>query len=86
MPYHAGRADGDSRTGNSNVITSQAMRILKLLIQLVLWSFSFFATPICMAHLTALLEKRCAQLPEVALPEPIPLSRAQSPFAAAQRW
>ena len=33
-------------TGNSNVITSQAMRILKLLIQLVLWSFSFFATPI----------------------------------------
>lgn len=67
-------------TGNSNVITSQAMRILKLLIQLVLWSFSFFATPICMAHLTALLEKRCAQLPEVALPEPIPLSRSAKPI------
>ncbi len=80
MPYHAGRADGDSRDGNSNVITSQAMRILKLLIQLVLWSFSFFATPICMAHLTALLEKRCAQLPEVALPEPIPLSRSAKPI------
>lgn len=67
-------------TGNSNVITSQAMRILKLLIQLVLWSFSFFATPICMAHLTALLEKRCAQLPEVVLPEPIPLSRSAKPI------
>ena len=56
------------------------MRILKLLIQIVLWSFSFFATPICMAHLTALLEKRCVQMPEVVLPEPVPLSRSAKPF------
>ena len=41
-------------TGSNDLIMSQAMRILKLLIQIVLWSFSFFATPICMAHLTAL--------------------------------
>lgn len=40
-------------TGSNDLIMSQAMRILKLLIQIVLWSFSFFATPICMAHLTA---------------------------------
>lgn len=44
-------------TGNSNVITSQAMRILKLLIQLVLWSFSFFATPI--RRSTALVTAGC---------------------------
>lgn len=37
-------------TGSNDLIMSQAMRILKLLIQIVLWSFSFFATPICMAH------------------------------------
>ena len=67
-------------TGSNDLIMSQAMRILKLLIQIVLWSFSFFATPICMAHLTALLEKRCVQMPEVALPEPIPLSRSAKPF------
>ena len=67
-------------TRNSDIITSQAMRILKVLIQLVLWSFSFFATPICMAHLTALLEKRCAQLPEVVLPEPVPLSQSAKPI------
>ena len=63
-------------TGSDDLIMSQAMRILKLLIQIVLWSFSFFATPICMAHLTALLEKRS----EVVLPEPIPLSRSAKPF------
>lgn len=67
-------------TGSDDLIMSQAMRILKLLIQIVLWSFSFFATPICMAHLTALLEKRCVQMPEVVLPEPIPLSRRAKPF------
>lgn len=67
-------------TGSDDLIMSQAMRILKLLIQIVLWSFSFFATPICMAHLTALLEKRCVQMPEVVLPEPIPLSRSAKPF------
>ena len=33
-----------------------------------------------MAHLTALLEKRCVQMPEVVLPEPIPLSRSAKPF------
>ena len=67
-------------TGSDDLIMSQAMRILKLLIQIVLWSFSFFATPICMAHLTALLEKRCVQMPEVVLLEPIPLSRSAKPF------
>ena len=67
-------------TGSNGLIMSQAMRILKLLIQIVLWSFSFFATPICMAHLTALLEKRCVQMPEVVLPEPVPLSRSAKPF------
>lgn len=67
-------------TGSNDLIMSQAMRILKLLIQIVLWSFSFFATPICMAHLTALLEKRCVQIPEVVLPEPVPLSRSAKPF------
>lgn len=67
-------------TGSNDLIMSQAMRILKLLIQIVLWSFSFFATPICMAHLTALLEKRCVQMPEVVLPEPVPLSRNAKPF------
>ena len=67
-------------TGSDDLIMSQAMRILKLLIQIVLWSFSFFATPICMAHLTALLEKRCVQMPEVVLPEPVPLSRSAKPF------
>lgn len=67
-------------TGSNDLIMSQAMRILKLLIQIVLWIFSFFATPICMAHLTALLEKRCVQMPEVVLPEPIPLSRSAKPF------
>lgn len=67
-------------TGSDDLIMSQAMRILKLLIQIVLWSFSFFATPICMAHLTALLEKRCVQMPEVVLPELIPLSRSAKPF------
>lgn len=67
-------------TGSDDLIMSQAMRILKLLIQIVLWSFSFFATPICMAHLTALLEKCCVQMPEVVLPEPIPLSRSAKPF------
>lgn len=67
-------------TGSDDLIMSQAMRILKLLIQIVLWSFSFFATPICMAYLTALLEKRCVQMPEVVLPEPIPLSRSAKPF------
>ena len=67
-------------TGSDDLVMSQAMRILKLLIQIVLWSFSFFATPICMAHLTALLEKRCVQMPEVVLPEPIPLSRSAKPF------
>ena len=67
-------------TGSDDLIMSQAMRILTLLIQIVLWSFSFFATPICMAHLTALLEKRCVQMPEVVLPEPIPLSRSAKPF------
>ena len=67
-------------TGSNDLIMSQAMRILKLLIQIVLWSFSFFATPICMAHLTALLEKRCVQMPEEVLPEPVPLSRSAKPF------
>ena len=67
-------------TGSNDLIMSQAMRILKLLIQIVLWSFSFFATLICMAHLTALLEKRCVQMPEVVLPEPVPLSRSAKPF------
>lgn len=67
-------------TGSDDLIMSQAMRILKLLIQIVLWSFSFFATPICMAHLTALLEKRCVQMPEVVLPELVPLSRSAKPF------
>lgn len=67
-------------TGSNDLIMSQAMRILKLLIQIVLWSFSFFATPICMAHLTALLENRCVQMPEVVLPEPVPLSRSAKPF------
>lgn len=67
-------------TGSNDLIMSQAMRILKLLIQIVLWSFSFFATPICMAHLTALLEKRCVQMPEVVLLEPVPLSRSAKPF------
>lgn len=67
-------------TGSNDLIMSQAMRTLKLLIQIVLWSFSFFATPICMAHLTALLEKRCVQMPEVVLPEPVPLSRSAKPF------
>lgn len=67
-------------TGSNDLIMSQAMRILKLLIQIVLWNFSFFATPICMAHLTALLEKRCVQMPEVVLPEPVPLSRSAKPF------
>lgn len=67
-------------TGSNDLIMSQAMRILKLLIQIVLWSFSFFATPICMAHLTALLEKRCVQMPEVVLPEPVPLNRSAKPF------
>lgn len=67
-------------TSSNDLIMSQAMRILKLLIQIVLWSFSFFATPICMAHLTALLEKRCVQMPEVVLPEPVPLSRSAKPF------
>lgn len=67
-------------TGSNDLIMSQAMRILKLLIQIVLWSFSFFATPICMAHLTALLEKRCVQMPEVVLPEPVPLGRSAKPF------
>ena len=67
-------------TGSDDLIMSQAMRILKLLIQIVLWSFSFFATPICMAHLTALLEKRCVQMPEVVLPEPVPLSQSAKPF------
>lgn len=67
-------------TGSNDLIMSQAMRILKLLIQIVLWTFSFFATPICMAHLTALLEKRCVQMPEVVLPEPVPLSRSAKPF------
>lgn len=67
-------------TGSNDLIMSQAMRILKLLIQIVLWSFSFFATPICMARLTALLEKRCVQMPEVVLPEPVPLSRSAKPF------
>lgn len=67
-------------TGSNDLIMSQAMRILKLLIQIVLWSFSFFATPICMAHLTALLEKRCVQMSEVVLPEPVPLSRSAKPF------
>ena len=67
-------------TGSDDLIMSQAMRILKLLIQIVLWSFSFFATQICMAHLTALLEKRCVQMPEVVLPEPVPLSRSAKPF------
>ena len=67
-------------TGSNDLIMSQAMRILKLLIQIVLWSFSFFATPICMAQLTALLENRCVQMPEVVLPEPVPLSRSAKPF------
>ena len=67
-------------TGSNDLIMSQAMRILKLLILIVLWSFSFFATPICMAHLTALLEKRCVQMPEVVLPETVPLSRSAKPF------
>lgn len=68
-------------TGSGTVITSQAARILKLLLQLVLWSFSFFATPICMAHISALLEKRCAQMPEIVLPEPITDARRSTrPF------
>lgn len=67
-------------TGSNDLIMSQAMRILKLLIQIVLWSFSFFATPICMAHLTALLEKRCVQMPEVVLPEPVPVEPECKPF------
>ena len=68
-------------THSSAVISSQAARILKLLIQAVLWSFSFFATPICMAHITALLEKRCVQMPEVVLPDPIRISpRSSRPF------
>lgn len=67
-------------TGSGAVITSQAARILKLLIQLVLWSFSFFSIPICMAHITALLDKRCEQLPEVVLPDPTSFSRSAKPF------
>ena len=67
-------------TGSNDLIMSQAMRILKLLIQIVLWSFSFFFFFFCMAHLTALLEKRCVQMPEVVLPEPVPLSRSAKPF------
>lgn len=68
-------------THSGAFISSQAARILKLLIQAVLWSFSFFSTPICMAHITALLEKRCALMPEVVLPDPIRISpRASRPF------
>lgn len=68
-------------THSGAFISSQAARILKLLIQAVLWSFSFFSTPICMAHITALLEKRCAQMPEVVLPDSIRISpRASRPF------
>lgn len=68
-------------THSGAVISSQAARILKLLIQAVLWSFSFFATPICMAHITALLDKYCAQMPEVVLPDPIRIApRAVRPF------
>ena len=52
-----------------------------LLALLVLWTFSFFSTPICMAHLMALLQKRRAQCPDVAFPEPEPATRkATTPF------
>ena len=55
--------------------------LLALLVQLVLWTFSFFSTPICMAHLMALLQKRQAQCPDVAFPEPEPATRkAATPF------
>lgn len=66
---------------SNSLIFSQATRLLKLLIQLVIWSFSFFATPICMAHITALFEKRQKQMPEVILPASSPQeNRATHPF------
>ncbi len=65
----------------SSFIPSRALQVLKLLVQLVLWTFSFFSTPICMAHLMALLQKRRAQCPDVAFPEPEPATRkAATPF------
>lgn len=67
-------------TESGTLITSQAARILKLLIQLVLWSFSFFSIPICMAHITALLDKRCLQFPRISLPSPMPSSSNTRPF------
>lgn len=71
-------------THSGTLITSQASRILKVLIQIVLWSFSFFSTPICMAHVTSLFEKRCNARPEVTLPtEKRRMVRAAKPFHRA---
>lgn len=68
-------------THSGTLITSQALRILKLLIQIVLWSFSFFSTPICMAHVVSLFEKRCELRPEITLPtEKRRMVRATKPF------
>lgn len=68
-------------THSGRFLTSHTVSILKLLIQLALWSFSFFAAPICMAHVTALFEKRCGQRPEVVLPAPqFRTARSTGPF------
>lgn len=49
-------------------LTTQAMQVFKILMQVVLWSFSFFATPIYVTHVTTLFQKRREQFPEVELP------------------
>lgn len=68
-------------TDSGAVISSHAARLLKLLLQLVLWIFSCFATPVCMAHVTALLDIRCAQLPWLELPPEAPTTRRSRPFS-----
>ncbi|MCD8219598.1 MAG: glycerophosphoryl diester phosphodiesterase membrane domain-containing protein [Ruminococcus sp.] len=68
-------------THSGTVLTSHVTQILRLLIQVVLWSFSFFSTPICMAHVTSLFETRCAERQEVAIPmETWQLKRTAKPF------
>lgn len=62
-------------------LTTQAMQVFKILVQVVLWSFSFFATPIYVTYVTTLFQKRREQFPEVELPEPYqPDAKQTRPF------
>ncbi len=70
--------------GSGSFLSSNASQILKLLVQIVLGCFSFFAAPIYMAYVLAQLEKRLEERPEVERPSASPkVKKNTRPFHRA---